>query len=850
MKNLKKLSILLLSVLMAFSCLAVLSFAQEEDAEAKKIAAVKALLEYYDEEGIYICDPFDGKADASLEMNPDSEGAYTVVDGKDVWSATLDGNNVLCSEDIALPPSYESIGLLYSFRVDAAEENEEKGYLAIEFSGASTTAAQADAQVVFVLDYKEAKAYFAVMDANRVVSSYEISGFVPENGVWYKVSMVYDKEANTFEGNIKAEGGSAVSFTYGLSDISSVSTIALRNRNLGNKGVTVSWDSFELYEGSFIRSNLAGERQKYLDAAVAAYMQEYDTASNALRNAIASTLNSLLELGYTPAPGSDATEELDRYIAEYYWVRFAEGVAAIDKQQKYKDRYDALIAIKAIGADFPEKPQGYPKELYDAAIAAYEEELEALTLIEETSKALLKAVEQDTETMDYQQLLAWVLDFEDKKENLLRADGSYDDTYFGVSVAIDFYQVAVDRLYSLKALALDYINAVDAMNRNYPTDFGVKFAAFTRARTIASDPRFVYIENSYVESLCFLDENTVLYNNREFPILSYTENGKSAVISINSQPYTLTLRDHRLMLVGEGLTIVFKPADANSGLALSGNWECAKTLAEAMVDFDNRDDFIIAGEALCKEYISAVDMAVVSTGYARRIQKRDGVKAAYDSQRAVFEEGGAYYGYEGLAEAVAAFDAFCAQIEADAEDTDAYIALVIELKNLDPARNYREIKAIIDLATPYYNHLLDCDVADYANEITSKNEADKLYTQNKDVVLLAEDNAAKFKAEVQNASSAVALSERLSSLRAAQKLLNAKIGNTAVVAHVFYGSMDGMDAEISAFEAEKDRYLADAQTMNAVAEQEGVKLVRIAFANLKVSTTEKIAFIVKKVYEL
>ena len=151
MKNFKKFTILLLSLVMAFSCLAIFAFA-EDDGEAAKIKEIGSLVEYYNEEGIFVCDPFaEGAAGNTLEFAEDSVGAYTEVDGKTVYAATLDGKNVLYSPEITVPSEAEGLVIIFSFRVSAGSAD--KGYLAFEFSGSSKTEDATDAQRLLVFDY-------------------------------------------------------------------------------------------------------------------------------------------------------------------------------------------------------------------------------------------------------------------------------------------------------------------------------------------------------------------------------------------------------------------------------------------------------------------------------------------------------------------------------------------------------------------------------------------------------------------------------------------------------------------------------------------------------------------------
>ncbi len=842
MKNFKKLSILLLSLVMVFSCFAVLSLAEETD-EAAKIAEIESLLEYYDEEGIYICDAFDGaNAGGGIVFDTDSEGAYGVVDGKDVWTATLDGGNVLYSPDIALPDDYKSVVFVYGFRVDAEESNEDKGYLALELSGDSTTEALTEGQSIFVLDYKEGKAYFASMNAAQEVSRFEIEGFVPENGVWYTLSMVYNRRTNTFEGKIAAAGEEGVAFTYQLAGIFELSEITLRSRNVGNAGVTVSWDLLEIYEGTFVRSNLAEQRQKELDAKVLAIMKEYATASVNLKRAIISTVDALLDQGYAPIAGSDTEKYFDEQhfgqeLTMYYWEEFASKVDSFDTTLKYAVRYQNLEAAKKVDADFPAKPGGVAPSTYEAVKAKYNAELAALEEIAEYSAVLVDAVRADTNGMNYEELLAWILDFEAAREKLLRADGTYDDTYSGVAVALDLYRDVLARLLSLKNLSLQFIAAVDQMNRQHSTDFGVKHNAYLLAKSIVDDAMFADIVDSYTANFSFVeDEMLVIYDGKEYPILSVAENGKSAVVSINAFPYTVTVQNYKLTLVGEGMTIVFKPVgDFNSGISLSGDWTAATTVADALADFENRDDFIIEGAEICNRFINAVSAALKATGYNGRVTKRDEILENYSDVRPIFEEGGDYFGFDGLAKALVDFDAFCETIATDKENADVFIELTVALK---AASAYLDIKAIVEEAAPYAA-LLGSNMEDYENEICALLDASNEFYKMQTYVSKTENDAQIFVQNVEDACLAVKLETRLALLRAAQKIaLTLPEGATGF-------------AEASViFEQEKQEYLNDAAMMNSVASQEGEKLVQIAFANLKTAVAQKVVFIIKKVYEL
>ncbi len=844
MKNFKKLSILLLSIVMVFSCFAVLALA-EENAEAAKIAEVESLLEYYDEEGIYICDAFDGaNGDGTIVFAPDSEGEYVTVDGRTVWSAALDGANVLYSPSILLPEDYANVVFVYAFCVDADAENEDKGYLALEFSGDSTTAALTEGQSVFVLDYKEGKAYFASMNANTELSRYEIEGFVPENGVWYTLSMIYNRKTNTFDGMIAAEGEEGYAFKYQMVGIYELDEIAFRSRNKGNKDVTVSWDQLEIYEGTFYRSNIAEKRQKELDSKVLAAMREYvATESQALKQAILSTLDALFDLGYAPIAGSDTEEYFEeaqfaQELAVYYWDQFSTKVNAFDDTLKYAARYQNLVSAKAEDAQFPAKPGGVAQTTYDAVIAKYNAERAALAEIAEYSTALLEAVRANTGAMDYEELLAWLLDFEAARENLLRKDGSYDDTYSGVAVALDIYREAFDRFATLKNLSLNFIAAVEEMRRANPTDFGAKYSAYVLAKSIVEDPMFALIEDSYTATFSFAEDGSyVIYDGKEYAILSVAENGKSAVVSINALPYTVSVKNHKLTVVGEGMTIEFKPyGDFNDGTALTGDWVASVTVSEALVNYNSRADFIITGAETCDSFINAVNAALRATGYVGRVNKRDEILSAYSAIReASFGEGKDYYGYAGLAAAISNFDAFCEKIDIDKANADTFINFTLQLKS---ATAYLDIKAIVEAAAPYAA-LLNENMDDYENEISTLMDASNSFYSKQTFIETTENNAQIFVKNVEDAALAVTLEDRLSFLRAAQ----------AIYASIPEGVVGFAEAK-EIFEQEKQSYLSDAAAMNAVAEQEGAKAVQVAFSNLKSAVAQKVAFIVKKIYEL
>ena len=832
MKNFKKLSILLLSIVMAFSCLAICAFAEENE-ESAKIAEIESLLEYYNDEGIYICDTFDGSGTgAVIFFDPASAGEYAELDGRNVWTATQDGFSALFSPDFEIKNGSENVAFVYTFRVDADAANEDKGYLAMEFSGSSTSVANSDAQSVLVFDYNEGKAYFAAMDANVVLSSVEVENFVPENGVWYTVELVYTAKTNAFEGRIVSENAE-YPVSYRLDGMASLKTIALRSRNLGNDGVTTSWDAFEMYEGSFIRSNFAGCRQAYLDAALLTYMKEYaeEETSQGVKDAIVATVDALVELGYVPTVGSETEEYFNKYfdtsMIEYYWEQFANGVAAIDTSLKYNARMAYIQSVKALTADFPVRPAGVSVAVYDAAIEAYIEEVWALDVIAAYSDVLLEAVREPVDEMRYDELLAWVLNFEEAREALLRQDGSYDDTYYGVDIAIDIYEGAVDRLANLKRLAVQFIDAVDAMNMSYATDFGVKYAAYMLAYGITSDPNFAAIVDSYTAELYFIDKETLSYDGREYKF--EIVDGKNATVTINNMPYTITLADYVLYLEGEGVVVSFAPVGSNSGVEFKGVWTIEQTLAEAYEKYELRDDAIIAGRDYCKAFMDSVSEALLAKGYDLRVQRREELLAAYADQRSWYEEGGKYFGFEGLADSLFAFDAFCAQIDLDKENADKYIEIV---SGLASATSYQEIKAIIDAATPY-------SMVGNVDGYPGIQEINMLFDANKAIVVEAEGNAVIFIGYVNDAAIAEDLATRLAHLRSAQ----------AVYAKLIDGATGVVEAK-ELFEAEKDRYLADASAMNTSVEEQSVNLVQVALATVKAGVPEKVVFIIKKIYEI
>lgn len=838
MKNIKKLTILLLSLVMAFSCLAIFALAADGGDEAKA-KEIEALLEYYNEEGIYVCDTFDNaNVGSALTFDEDTAGEYATVDGKSVFAATLDGKNVLYSQEIAVPDDIADLAIVYSFRVSAGVD---KGYLALEFSGSSQTEDATDAQSVLVFDYNEGKAYFASMNANTVLSSQEIAGFIPEDGAWYTVSMIYNRKANTFVGKVAAEGGEEYAFEYNLTGLAGLAVLQLRSRNLGNEGVTVAWDLLEVYEGSFFRSNLAGERQKYLDSKLLEYMLAYEDSSDAVKAAVVKVVDALMEKGYVPAAGSDTeayfNNTFNEEIVKYNWERFVSKVDAFDSSLKFDDRNKALADAKAPDADFPARPSGISEQYYNAMIDKYNAEADALAVIGEHSQNLIDMVPALGSASDYAMLLESLLAFEAEREYLLGTDGSYDDTYFGLTIAIDIYHEALNKFVTAKQSALSFIAAVDAMQNVAGNNFGLMYNAYNTARVLMSDASFAFIRDSYFASLVFDTVGGVdgiWYDGRFYAIDSVAENGKSASLTINHQPYTITLENYNLILEGEGMRIVFDTLE--SGTELDGSWSALQTVAKSCALFEERAKHIETGMAACQDLISEISIALVAKTYNVRVEKCAGVLEKFEAIRSQYEEGGKYFGFPGVAEALAEFDAFCAKIDAYKAKADQYIALVEQLKT---ATAYADIFDLIEALTPLYAVVNELGFEGYENEASSVQDANLIYNANKNVVVEAEGYALEFAAKVNEAAATDDLNARLAALRAAQKLY-AKLMDGAT----------GVAEAKALFAAEKASYLADASAMNESAKEQGEALVGIALANVKFTSSQKLVFIVKKVYEL
>ncbi len=838
MKNIKKLTILLLSLVMAFSCLAIFAFAADGGDEAK-VKEIEALMEYYNEEGIYVCDTFDNaNVGGALAFDEDTAGEYTTVDGKSVFAATLDGKNVLYSQEIAVPEDSANLAFVYSFQISAGAE---KGYLAIEFSGSSRTEDATDAQSVLVFDYNEGKVYFAAMNANAILSSQQIEGLAPENDVWYTVSMIYNRKTNTFVGKVAAEDGAEYAFEYALDGMVALSVLQLRSRNFGNEGVTVAWDLLEIYEGSFFRSNLAGERQKYLDSKLLEYMLAYDASSDAVKAAIVKIVDDLMEAGYVPAAGSETeayfNAEFKTEIVTYHWSRFVSKVDAFDTSLKYDDRYAALVDAKAVDADFPARPNGITEAYYNAMIEKYNEELAALSVIGQHSQNLIDMVPALGSASDYATLLECLLAFEAEREYLLVADGSYDETYFGLTYAIDIYEEMLDKFVTAKQSALSFIAAVDAMQNVVGNNFGVMYDAYNTARILMADASFAFIRDSYYATIIFdtvEDVDGIWYDGRFYALNSVAENGKSATVIIDHQPYTITLANYNLVLSGANMSIVFDTK--GSGTELEGTWNAAQTVARSCDLFDIRVGHIEEGAEACQNLISEISIALVAKSYNVRVDKCAGVIEKFGDVRYKYEEGGVYFGFAGVAEALAEFDAFCAKVDAYKVNADQYIALIEQLKTTTA---YADIFALIEELTPIYALVNELGFEGYANETSSVQEANLIYNANKNVVVEAEGYALEFITKVNEAAATDDLSVRLATLRAAQKL--------------FANLVDGATGVAEAkelFAAEKESYLADASALNESSKEQGEVLVGIALANVKFTASQKLVFIVKKVYEL
>lgn len=836
MKNFKKFTILLLSLVMAFSCLAIFAFA-EDDGEAAKIKEIGSLVEYYNEEGIFVCDPFaEGAAGNTLKFAEDSAGAYTEVDGKTVYAATLDGKNVLYSPEITVPSEAEGVVIIFSFRVSAGSAD--KGYLAFEFSGSSKTEDATDAQSLLVFDYNEGKAYFASMSANVMLSSQEIEGFVPQDGAWCTVSMIYDRAENAFTGKVGVEGGEEYAFEYALEGMIELATLQLRNRNIGNAGVNVAWDLLEVYEGTFFRSNLEGERQKFLDEKLYTYMQAYETASDAVKTAIIESLVELMEKGYAPEAGSDTeayyNDTFVNVIENYHWDNFVAKVSAFDTSLKYDERVAALNEAKAPEAAYPVRPVNVTEADYEAIIAKYEAEADVLDVIGEHSQALIDLVPALSNPENYKALLDALLAFEAEREYLRDENGVYVESYFGLSHAIEIYENALVRFADEKKFAMEFIAAVDAMQVVQDTNFGQLYDAYSAARRLMADDSFNFVRDSYFAELVFdtVDgKDGVWYDARFYAFDSVAENGKSAAFTVDGQPYTITLSNYTLILESEGITLVF-----GSGTELDGTWTLVQTVLTAYDLFETRKVHIENGAADCRALISDISVALVAQGYDVRVEKRAEILAKYADVLFKYEEGGMYFGFEGVADALAAFDAFCDKIDAYKALADEYIALVEELK---AAPDYAAVLALINKLTPMYAAVNERGFEGYENEVSKVQDANNIYNANKSIIVEAESNAFEFVAKVNAAAATDDLNARLVALRAAQKLFTKlKDGATGV-------------AEAKAlFAAEKASYLADASAMNESAKEQGEALVGIALANVKFAAPEKLVFIVKKVYEL
>lgn len=472
-KMMKKLLLACVTAAVLISCFCVAAFAEVGNGK------IEDILEYYDESKVFAYDTFDSAEDSKrLSVS----GADAEFDGGLAKIVMTKRTRVSYTVDSLTG----SVGANLRFRV----EGENVGRMMLELMDREGTS-----RALFTFDFAAGTLTYTLTAKDATSQTETVADVTLTAGTFYTAALFYDKEAKTVTLSLTDETSGKTTTTGAIAtpDITSAGELTFRlpsgqdeNRVPFNDGVTFTVDYAEIYTGSFPRT--FAEKQEKTEKAVLDLVNRYNTegTSDADKEALITTLHTVLARGFVATEGTPAYEALYggdsmegkipyvTFAVTFYTQKMLDAVGKIDVDGTYEERrafVDEMDNIHEIilaaGVDDPEDDSDYA-----AALTKYRTESAAVEKIRTDAELFLKTLTGIIPTrLDY----AGCSDILDTL-----GDREIDRTYPGVADLMSTYDQIVALKNAADEKASTFLSAVLTLSDEEET-FATRYTAYTTA---------------------------------------------------------------------------------------------------------------------------------------------------------------------------------------------------------------------------------------------------------------------------------------------------------------------------------------------------------------------------------
>lgn len=596
-KMMKKLLIACITAAVLISCFCVAAGAEVGNG---KIADI---LEYYDAEKTFAVDTFDSAEESGrlslLQTTATYRDGLAVIE---MGKTSRVSYSVNCKDG--------NVGANFRFRI----EGENAGNLRFELAGDSA------ARLELAFDFAGTKTLTCTpTDAHAEKGTpVTVEGLTLTAGTFYTVSVFYTKATKSVSLSVTDEAGAVATCELTPAGLSSVTAVTLRLPNKNNAGATLSLDYAEVYTGSFVRTFT--EKQQKTEEAIVALVDLYNAAdtSDADREAVISTIHTLIAAGFTATEGTPAYEALyggpslgdkipyQSFAVTFYTKQLTDAVAKIDTTKSYDERLAFVgemnaihTAILAAGVADPDDDSDYA-----VALATYRAEAAAVEKIRTDAETLIALMANVAPaTLNYADSVALIE---------AAADLTINNTYPGITDAIAVYDQVVALNAGANQKAKAFLAAVADM-ANAEATFAVRYSGYVGAVTsYYEDETFFLTDEAGVKTYPIADA-LGLYNEwREYfeGVIEYNER----FLSFVSRAVYATERNSRIncILAAEGMmqddkgTLLVEVDYIRRG-TLPGDESFANSVELAMEKVRQMNETLKADKVAIAKYIEAVN---------------------------------------------------------------------------------------------------------------------------------------------------------------------------------------------------------------------------------------------------
>ena len=476
MKLVRKLAVLLITIAVLASALAVLVTASGED----KLSAVDSLLQYHCST-VYVDNDMSEAPtyDENLFVALSNDETLTVVkDPKgtdnDTWHIVPED---MRNANIVVGFGEKQSTVVFTTRVmfdeptdDGDERTEEKAPTYQVFIKMNNSNGLTDTATLFEIDYKTAKIKYRYFNEQTGrLNAEALVDFAPEYNVWYDLDFVFNFESGSYSISVKSDNDEFEA-TASLGTFKSASEIRML---LSESRLAEFWcDYLEVYAGTFKReldnvNNKTAELLVAIDALTDTdlTLEEKVAVADAYRTV-------LIEKGFTP---NDATPNLDeitaiiendvKFMNATYFEAFSEYASKIDVAKSYYDRMDYVDFVNRFDSLLPDEKTEFEAlagivagnfERYEEAKALVAAEAELLLAIKNDSDSFIDEVSSfDKANTDFSYMT--------NVYETLKAFDKRDATYEGVIEASKVYEALGTKIKAIEDTVTKLMQNVKAM---------------------------------------------------------------------------------------------------------------------------------------------------------------------------------------------------------------------------------------------------------------------------------------------------------------------------------------------------------------------------------------------------